>query len=113
MDTPILNVLSVWHAVLKDMEQLRCKNSLTVGITEDLQIYQQYGVGAKTINCEDHIILGMEMEPADQWREEISSKAAIRWLSTTIAANSSSRDTSETYYIIAVLPKELKYFPCK
>ena len=48
------------------MEQLRCKNSLTVGITEDLQIYQQYGVGAKTINCEDHIILGMEMEPADQ-----------------------------------------------
>ena len=87
-----MNVLSVWDTVLKDMEKLHCKNSFTIGLTEYFQLYKQYGAGAKSTYCEDLMIIGMQIEAANQWREEISSKAAIWWRSATIVEYWCDRD---------------------
>ena len=61
MDIPILNLLSAQHGALNGMEQLQCKNFFTIDTTELLQLDEPYIIGAKIINHEDLMLIGVEL----------------------------------------------------
>ena len=62
MDIPILNVLSAYHGALKSASLLQYKYCFTIGTREHLQLDKQYSIGAKPINHEDLMLVGVEME---------------------------------------------------
>ena len=61
MDMPILKVYSPYHGTLEGREQLQYKNFSTIGTAEHNLLDQQCGVGAKTINNEDLMLIEFEM----------------------------------------------------